>query len=76
MVCLYAGAQVGPEGALALADALKVNPVLSSLDVSNTRIGKQAARVLPQRGLRQHQLALASNRLSQWLPGSYQRVLS
>jgi hypothetical protein len=32
--------QIGPEGALALADALKVNPVLSSLDMSNTRIGE------------------------------------
>jgi hypothetical protein len=38
-VCAYANAQIGPEGALALADALKVNPVLSSLDMSNTRIG-------------------------------------
>jgi hypothetical protein len=32
--------QIGPEGAMAMADALKVNPVLSSLDMSNTRIGE------------------------------------
>jgi hypothetical protein len=35
-------AQIGPEGAIALAAALKVNPVLASLNLSGTAIGARA----------------------------------
>lgn len=43
MCCLLCSAahQVGPEGAIALAAALKINPVLSYLNLSGTAIGKR-----------------------------------
>lgn len=31
--------QIGPEGAIALAAAFKVNPVLAKLNMAGTRIG-------------------------------------
>jgi hypothetical protein len=37
--------QVGPEGAIALAAAVKVNPVLSYLNLSGTSIGERAITV-------------------------------
>lgn len=43
-VCLL---QIGPEGAIALAAALKVNPVLSYLNLSGTSIGEGAVECIP-----------------------------
>jgi hypothetical protein len=39
-------AQIGPEGAIALAAALKINPVLSTLNLSGTTIGELTHRPL------------------------------
>lgn len=56
--------QIGPEGALALAAALKTNPVLSYLNLSGTDIGKDGVMAEGARSWMDSNLAI------NLLPGS------